>query len=127
MPADSPTPTGPCLVDEEVAKRQGRFAGVLVDCTLGTSGQEILQQLRGRISGINEMGMLGVFERRLPPGQELSLRLLRGDRELAVSGRVIQAHPSMAAPDARPTFDHVIRFEQRGPDSVRRLRAFLSS
>jgi hypothetical protein len=126
-PGDSPPPTGPHLVDEEVARRRGRFADVLVACTLGSSGQETLQQLRGRISGINEIGMLGVFERRLPQGQGLSLRLLQGDHEFAVSGRVIQTHPSAAAPDAPPAFHHVIRFDHRGPDSVRRLRAFLSS
>jgi predicted nuclease with TOPRIM domain len=126
-PGGSPPSAGPHRVDEEVARRQSRFADMVVECTLESPGGETLQQLRGRVAGVNEVGMVAAFERRLSAGQKLNLRLLRRDREIAVPGRVVQVQPLAAAPGALPTFEHLIRFNHPDPDSVRRVRAFLFS
>jgi len=126
-PGGSPPSAGPHRAGEEMVRRQGRFADMVVECTVESSGGETLQRLRGRISSINEVGMVAAFEERLSAGQKLKLRLIRRDREIAVPGRVVQVQPPTAAPGAPPTFDHLVRFDHPNPESARRLRAFFSS
>ncbi|MFI5341712.1 MAG: hypothetical protein ACHQ7N_17960, partial [Candidatus Methylomirabilales bacterium] len=69
---------------------EGRFADMVVECTVESSGGETLQRLRGRVSAVNEVGMVAAFEERLTAGQKLKVRLIRRDREIAVPGRVVQ-------------------------------------
>jgi septal ring factor EnvC (AmiA/AmiB activator) len=126
-PGGSPPSAGPHRTDEEMVRPQGRFADMVVECTVESSGGETLQRLRGRVSGVNEVGMVAAFEERLSAGQKLKLRLIRRDREIPVPGRVVQVQPPTAAPGALPTFEYLVRFNHPDPNSVRRIRAFLFS
>jgi hypothetical protein len=126
-PGGSPPSAGPRRADEEMVKPQGRFADMVVECTVEGSSGETLQRLRGRVSGVNEVGMVAAFEERLSAGQKLKLRLIRRDREFAVPGRVVQAQPPTATPNALLTFEYLLRFNHPEPNSVRRIRAFLFS
>jgi uncharacterized coiled-coil DUF342 family protein len=126
-PGGSPPSAGPHRADEEMVRPQGRFADMVVECTVESSGGETLQRLRGRVSGVNEVGMVAAFEERLSAEQKLKLRLIRRDREIAVPGRVVQVQPPTAAPGALPTFEYLVRFNHPDPNSVRRIRAFLFS
>jgi hypothetical protein len=106
LPADQPSP-------------------LTVECTVAAFGGDPQIVLQGTISEVNEIGMVAVFEKAVPAGRVLMVRLLKGDEEFLVPGSVVRVQASEPMPGAQPTFDHLIRFEHPKPDTAQRLKAFL--
>jgi hypothetical protein len=63
------------------------------------------------------MGLLGVFEERLPEGLQMVVRFVRDGELVSRVGRVVRVQESAGAPDARATLNHLIRFESPPPVS----------
>jgi chromosome segregation ATPase len=105
---------------------QDRPSSLLVECLAKIPGQDDHLLLQARLLKANEVGMVVAFERRLTPGRALLVRFRRGQDEYSVPGSVVRVQPSAPARAGEPAFDHLIRFEHPGPDSPKRIRAFLS-
>ena len=82
-----------------------------VECTLETSGGEAACILRGEIVSINTMGLMGSFEEQFPEDGHVAVRFVRGGEEFMFPGRIVRVQRSATTPDARPVFNHLIRFE----------------
>jgi hypothetical protein len=57
------------------------------------------------------MGLMGVFDERLPEGRLVVIRLTRGKEVLSCHGRVLRVRPSATASGKVAVFDHLIRFD----------------
>jgi hypothetical protein len=88
-----------------------------VECQLPESGAGTACILRGEIARINDMGLLGVFEERLPEGLQMVVRFVRDGELVSRVGRVVRVQESAGTPDARATLNHLIRFESPPPVS----------
>ena len=100
-------------------------APLTVECTVAAFGGEPQVVLQGTPAEINEIGMVAVFEKNVPVGRVVMIRLRKGDEEFLVPGSVVRVQASEPMPGAPPTFDHLIRFEHPKPDTAQRLKAFL--
>ena len=100
-------------------------APLTVECTVAAFGGEPQVVLQGTPVEINEIGMVAVFEKNVPVGRVVIIRLRKGDEEFLVPGSVVRVQASEPMPGAPPTFDHLIRFEHPKPDTAQRLKAFL--
>ncbi len=104
------TPTSP-----KGSKHRNPLAGMRVECMLEGSGGETTRILRGEISRLNAMGLMGVFDARLPEGRRVVVRLTRGDEVFSCVGRVLRVRPSGRIPGGSAVFDHLIRFDSPMP------------
>jgi hypothetical protein len=102
---------GPSPNARKMAKRRSPFVGMTVECMLEGSGSETTRILRGEITRINTMGLMGAFEERLPEGRRVIVRFAREGEDFSFVGRVVRVLPSPAPPAAPLFFDHLIRFE----------------
>ncbi len=106
--------------------RKDRAAPLVVEGIVPGSGDDTSQRLQGRVSSVNEVGMLVAFDRRLSAGRTLTARLHRGGEDLSLPACIVEVLTSAAAPGSPPSFYHLIRFEHPKPDSAQRLKAFLA-
>ena len=90
------------------------------------SGAETTRILRGEITRINTMGLMGAFEERLPEGRRVIVRFARDGEEFSFLGRVIRVQQFRAAPESPSVFDHLIRFESSLTGSSQELMALLT-
>jgi peptidoglycan hydrolase CwlO-like protein len=107
--AFSPTASPPQAA--KTSKYRHPYAGMTVECMLEASGEEITRIYRGEVSRLNGMGLMGVFDERLPEGQRVVVRFARGEEEYSCHGRLVRVRPSARAPAGPPIFDHLIRFD----------------
>ncbi len=124
MKKDLPTPAGPPASPQKVSRRGGPFAGKTVECIPEVSGGEIPRILRGKISRINTMGLMGAFEERLPEGQRVVVRFARDAEEFSSAGRVVRVQQSTTAPDVPVVYHHLIRFDSPMPGFPQQLMGF---
>lgn len=129
---ETPTETAPSAensVEEQEATPAGPLAEppapLTVECTVAAFGGEPQAVLLGTPAETNEIGMVAVFEKQVPAGRVVMIRLLKGNEEFLVPGSVVRVQASEPMPGASPTFDHLIRFEHPKPDAAQRLKAFL--
>jgi hypothetical protein len=112
VPQEPPTtPASPTGVRQVMSQRPGPRSGMTVECQLPDSGTGTACILRGEITRINDMGLLGVFEERLPEGLQMVVRFVRDGALVSRIGRVVRVQESAGASDARATLNHLIRFE----------------
>jgi hypothetical protein len=97
-----------------------------VECTFPASGTETPCILRGEIARINDMGLLGAFEERLPEGAQMVVRFVRDGELVSCIGRVVRVQESAGAPTTHATLHHLIRFESPVSASGENLRSFVS-
>ncbi len=103
-------PKGP-LTSPKGSKHRNSLTGMMVECMLEGSGGEPTRVLRGEMSRLNPMGLMGVFDERLPEGRRVVIRLTRGNEVLSCHGRVLRVRPSATIPGRAAVFDHLIRFD----------------
>lgn len=103
-------PKGP-LTSPKGSKHRNALTGMMVECMLEGSGGETTRTLRGEMSRLNPMGLMGVFDERLPEGRRVVIRLTRGNEVLSCHGRVLRVRPSATIPGRAAVFDHLIRFD----------------
>ncbi|HXZ44804.1 MAG TPA: hypothetical protein VEH53_08225 [archaeon] len=110
-PHEIPPPlTGPSM-SQRGSKHRDPLVGVLVECMLEGSGGQATRILRGEMTRLNSMGLMGVFDERLPEGRRVVIRLTRGQEVLSCHGRVLRVRPSATVSDGVAVFDHLIRFD----------------
>lgn len=107
-------------------KRRGSFVGMTVECMLEGSGSETTRILRGEITRINTMGLMGTFVEPLSEGRRVIVRFARNGEEFSFLGRVVRVQQSAAASKSSPEFDHLIRFESALTGSSEQLAASLA-
>ena len=105
-----PSLTGPS-VSQRGSKHRDPLAGMLVECVLEGSGGQTTRILRGEMTRLNPLGLMGVFDERLPEGRLVVIRLTRGKEVLSCHGRVLRVRPSATASGKVAVFDHLIRFD----------------
>ncbi len=126
MKGDSPTPAGPPTSPQKVSKRRSPFTGMAVECTLEGSGRETTHILRGKISRINTMGLMGAFAERIPEGRRVVIRFVREDEKFAFLGRVVRVRQSAVAPGVPVVYNHLIRFDSPMPGFPRQFTTLLT-
>ncbi len=119
------TPAEMAARAEDSAEQEGP-APLTVECTVAAFGGEPQVVLQGTQAEINEIGMVAVFEKAIPAGRVMMVRLLKGGKEFLVPGSVVRVQASEPMPGAPPTFDHLIRFEPPKPETTQRLKVFLA-
>jgi len=97
-----------------------------VECTVPAPGTETARILRGEIARINDMGLLGAFEERLPEGLQIVVRFVRDGEVVSCLGRVVRVQESTGAPNAPVTLNHLIRFESPVSASGEALQTFVN-
>ena len=123
---DSSVPAGAPPASQKGTRRRSPFVGMTVECMLEGSGAETTRILRGEITRINTMGLMGAFEERLPEGRRVIVRFARDGEEFSFLGRVIRVQQFRAAPESPNVFDHLIRFESSLTGSSQELMALLT-
>ena len=123
---DSSAPAGTSASPQKGTRRRSPFVGMTVECMLEGSGAETTRILRGEITRINTMGLMGAFEERLPEGRRVIVRFARDGEEFSFLGRVIRVQQFRAAPESPSVFDHLIRFESSLTGSSQELMALLT-
>ena len=123
---DSSVPSGASASPQKGTRRRSPFVGMTVECMLEGSGAETTRILRGEITRINTMGLMGAFEERLPEGRRVIVRFARDGEEFSFLGRVIRVQQFRAAPESPSVFDHLIRFESSLTGSSQELMALLT-
>jgi uncharacterized coiled-coil DUF342 family protein len=123
---DSSVPTGASPSPQKGTMRRSPFVGMTVECMLEGSGAETTRIIRGEITRINTMGLMGAFEEQLPEGRRVIVRFARDGEEFSFLGRVVRVQQLRAVPDNPSVFDHLIRFESSLTGSTQELMALLT-
>ncbi len=95
----------------KVARRPAAPSGTTVECTLSASGTGPASVLRGEITRVNDMGLLAVFEERLPEGAPMVVRFVRSGELVSCLGRVVRIQESAGTAKTHASLHHLIRFE----------------
>jgi hypothetical protein len=111
MKMDSPTQASPPTSPRKVSRRGSPLVGKSVECVLEGSGEAATRTLRGKISRVNPMGLMGMFEERLPEGRRVVIRFAGEADEFSRVGRVVRVRQSSAASEVPVVYHHLIRFE----------------
>jgi uncharacterized coiled-coil DUF342 family protein len=106
-----PLPLKAPSTSQKGSKHRDSLAGMLVECVLEGSGGQTTRILRGEMTRLNPMGLMGVFNERLPEGRRVVIRLTRGEEVLSCHGRVLRVRPSATVSGGAAVFDHLIRFD----------------
>ncbi len=108
--SESPPTAGPARASRTSRDRR-RNTGMTVECHLEVSDGEPTRVLRGEVLRLNAMGLMGLFDERLPEGQRVVLRFAHGGEECSCHGRIVRVRASVKAQGGSPAFDHLIRFD----------------
>jgi hypothetical protein len=97
-----------------------------VECTLEGSGGETSHIIRGKISRINTMGLMGAFAEQIPERRRVVIRFGREDEKFAFLGRVVRVRQSAVTPGVPVVYNHLVRFDSPMPGFPQQFTTLLT-